>query len=284
MSNKKASLEIIAPTVEEAVERGLAELSLPAGAVEVEVLDAGSRGLFGLGSRQARVRLKIKSASEPANKSLRSGPKPAMIMLPISEETGTGKQDIEEEEGETPEEEEDGSSLVREPAIEVSEKLTETSEEAALQVARDTVDELLRKMKIRAQVSAHLVEPDDEHSRAAIWVDVRGQDLSILIGPRSETLNALQYLSGLILSKELGRSIPLVIDIEGYRARRIQQLRRLARQMADQAVKTGRRQMLEPMPAEDRRIVHIELRNHPSVMTESVGEDPRRKVTIVPKS
>jgi spoIIIJ-associated protein len=107
--------------------------------------------------------------------------------------------------------------------------------------------------------------------------------LSILIGRHAETLNALQYIASLIISKEIGRSIPLVVDVEGYRARRESQLRQLARRMAEQAVRTGRRQVLEPMPANERRIVHIELRDHSEVTTESVGEEPRRKITIIPK-
>jgi spoIIIJ-associated protein len=97
-------------------------------------------------------------------------------------------------------------------------------------------------------------------------------------------LNALQYISSLIINKEIGRSIPLIVDVEGYRARRESQLRQLARRMADQTIKTGRRQILEPMPANERRIIHIELRNHPQVTTESIGEEPRRKITILPKS
>jgi spoIIIJ-associated protein len=112
---------------------------------------------------------------------------------------------------------------------------------------------------------------------------VHGDDLSILIGPKAETLNALQYITHLIVGKELGRSVPLVVDVEGYRERRALQIRRLARRMAEQAVKSGRRQALEPMPANERRLVHIELRENPDVTTESVGEDPRRKVTIIPK-
>ncbi len=127
------------------------------------------------------------------------------------------------------------------------------------------------------------MEPGDDRSKKMAWVDVRGSDLSILIGPRAETLNALQYISGLIVSKEIGRTIPLVVDVEGFRARRMEQLRQLARRMADQAIKTGRRQVLEPMPASERRIIHMELRNHPQVSTESIGEEPRRKVTIIPK-
>jgi spoIIIJ-associated protein len=87
----------------------------------------------------------------------------------------------------------------------------------------------------------------------------------------------------LIICKQLARPITLVIDVEGYRSRRAGQLRQLAHRMADQALKTGRRQVLEPMPANERRVVHMELREHPQVTTESVGEEPHRKVTIIPK-
>ncbi len=114
-------------------------------------------------------------------------------------------------------------------------------------------------------------------------MDINGKDLSILIGRQAETLNALQYIASLIVGKELGHSLPLIVDVEGYRKRRQQQVRYLARRMAEQAVKTGKRQVLEPMPANERRIVHIELRDNPDVTTESVGEEPRRKVTIIPK-
>jgi spoIIIJ-associated protein len=87
----------------------------------------------------------------------------------------------------------------------------------------------------------------------------------------------------LIVSKEVGFSVPLVVDVEGYRLRRSRQIRQLAQRMAEQAVRTGRRQVLEPMPANERRLVHIELRDNPDISTESVGEEPRRKVTIIPK-
>jgi len=85
------------------------------------------------------------------------------------------------------------------------------------------------------------------------------------------------------VGKELGRAVPLVVDVEGYRERRNREVRQLARRMAEQAIKTGRRQYLEPMPANERRLVHIELRDDPDVYTESTGEDPRRKVMVIPK-
>jgi spoIIIJ-associated protein len=75
----------------------------------------------------------------------------------------------------------------------------------------------------------------------------------------------------------------LVVDVEGYRGRREKQLRQLARRMADQVTKTGRRATLEPMTSSERRIIHLELRSHPAVTTESTGEEPYRKVMILPK-
>ncbi len=275
--DKRASLEVIAPTVEDAVAQGLSDLGLTEDAVEVEVLDSGSRGLFGIGSRQARVRLTIKSLASTES---------ALV-----EETW-----IEDQNQELPaqvsEEQEDEAELFvmvdEHPILEQKPRITtadadEEQEAFEISVAEDVVRELLARMKVEAEVKAAYCEPDEEQSRPPLQVDIYGDDLSILIGPKAETLNALQYIAGLIIGKELGKSVPLVIDVEGYRARRKQQIRQLARRMADQALKTGRRQALEPMPAGERRLVHIELRNYEGVVTESVGEEPRRKVTIVPK-
>jgi spoIIIJ-associated protein len=256
MSEKRASLEVIAPSVEEAVAKGLEDLGLEEEDVEVEVLDPGSRGLFGLGSRQARVRLTMKAAA-PAD--FQNVEKPHQEPAPVLAQTAPV-----------------------EPLSVEKETLEGGEEDYTLQVAGDTVRELLEKMKVHAKVNAHYGQADDVHSKVPVMVDVRGNDLSILIGPRAETLNAMQYIAGLIVGKELGHTIPLVIDVEGYRARREQQLRQLARRMADQAIKTGRRQVLEPMPANERRLIHIELRANPQVTTESIGEEPHRKVTIVP--
>jgi spoIIIJ-associated protein len=266
MSKKRATLEVIAPTIEEAVEKGLSELGLPEEAVDIEVLDEGSKGLFGLGSRQARVRLSIKGA------------------VP-TDEVETVEELVEEEEssGYFDEDEEAYEELVVKEKTPPAEIKFEGLEEHILDVAEDTVSELLFKMHVRADVSAKFGEPDEVRGRTPILVDITGTDLSILIGRQAETLNALQYIAGLIVSKEIGRNLTIVIDVQGYRKRREQQLRQLARRMADQAMKTGRRQILEPMPANERRIIHIELRDHPQVSTESIGEEPRRKVTILPK-
>ena len=261
MDDKRTNLEIIAPTVEEAVEKGLGDLGLPRESVEIEILDEGSKGLFGLGNRQARIRLTVKSAdseTEPDSSTVETESIPDQVVAkPPLEKT------------------------LEPPAEDVEPPFME--DDYILEVARDVVSELLEKMQVRAEVSAEYLPAEDARSRIPVRVNVQGDDLSYLIGRQAETLNALQYISSLIINKEIGRSIPLIVDVEGYRARRENQLSQLAHRMADQAVASGRRQVLEPMPANERRLVHIALRENTEVTTESIGEDPRRKVTINPK-
>ena len=286
MDDKRTSLEMIAPTIEEAIAKGLEELNLPEEAVDIDILDIGSQGLFGLGSRQARVRLTVKDPDATPEK----GPQVAGIKTPVESQEAESElpqeQDLTEEVAEIPDGDitqlEMGDQDISTPGAQAAAVSETVNEEVVLHVAQVTVEELLEKMGFVATVNAYHGEPDDERSRVPLMVDITGDDLSILIGPRAETLNALQYISSLIIGKELGHSVPLVVDVEGYRKRRAQQLQRLAEKMADQAVKSGRRQLLEPMPANERRLVHIALRENPEVETESIGEEPRRKVTIIP--
>ena len=261
MNDKRTNLEIIAPTVEEAVQKGLADLGLPREAVEIDVLDEGGKGLFGLGNRQARIRLTIISEHDQ----------------PVVETNGTVDSQVTE------------TSQVS--SFEGTEELHYDEEEQPpflgddfiLDIARDVVSELLEKMKVQAEVTSEYLPDADSRNRVPVRVNIQGDDLSYLIGRHAETLNSLQYISSLIINKEIGRSIPLIVDVEGYRVRRENQLRQLARRMAEQAISSGRRQVLEPMPASERRIVHIELRDNDEVTTESIGEEPRRKVTIIPE-
>lgn len=246
MSAEKTTLEVIAPTIEEAIQKGLNELNLSEEAVDVEVLDPGTRGLFGLGSRQARVRLTVRTEPEKVVES--SVRHQASTLFEEGQSTIDGEDSIPQDD--------------------------------ILSTARQTVMELLEKMKIKAQVTATIKPAEDKDDEDTVLVNIEGDDLSILIGRRAETLSALQYITSLIVGKRLNRWVPLMIDVQGYRARRERQLRVLARRMAEQAIHTGRRQVLEPMPANERRVIHLELRDHPQVATESIGEDPNRKVTI----
>ncbi len=152
-----------------------------------------------------------------------------------------------------------------------------------LRLTEEIISELLEKMNLEANVNARYGEESDRLPHRPILVDITGNDLSILIGRRAKTLNALQYITRLILGKELEHGIPLSIDVEGYRERREKQVRQLARRVADQVADTGREQALEPMPANERRFAHLELQEESSVYTESAGTEPHRKVVIFPQ-
>lgn len=241
MDKSRATLEVIAQSVDEAIQKGLNELGLPREAVEVEVLDEGSQGVLGIGSRQARVRISLN----------------------------------------TPESQPEKAEAKEQPLDEESEE--ESKEAAVLALAEQVVNELLEKMNVSANVSGELGEKSDNLPYRPLKIDITGKDLSILIGKRGKTLNALQYVTRLIMGKELERGIPLTIDVEGYRKRRENQVRQLAQRIAQQVAQTQHRQALEPMPPNERRFAHLELKDHPDVYTESTGEDPNRKVVVYPK-
>lgn len=260
--NQRTTLEIIAPTVEEAIAQGLAELGLTADAVSVEVLDAGTKGFFGLGKTQVRVRLTV----NPAPGEIDIQPEPAPAPRPEPRRV--------EKRVEPP---------VQAPAAQSGRDAEPQPEhDALLDRTESVVSKMLHLLNLQAQVSAHYgsTERDGRHN---IHVDIRGNDLSVLIGRRSETLSAFQYIASLIVGKEEQQFVQLTVDVEGYRDRREKQLIQMAMRMADQVTKSGRRQTLEPMPSAERRIIHIALREHPAVKTESTGEEPYRKVMILPK-
>ena len=150
-------------------------------------------------------------------------------------------------------------------------------------LAVQTVGDILRHMGLQPKVSVRQSPAEEGDDGPAYLVDVRGSDLGSLIGRRGEGLDALQYLTRLIVHHKTGEWASVVIDIEGYRERRAQVLRDLALQMADRVKRDGRAISLEPMPPYERRIVHLTLRDNPAVMTMSIGEGDTRKVTIRPK-
>jgi spoIIIJ-associated protein len=155
--------------------------------------------------------------------------------------------------------------------------------DALLDHTESVISKILHLLNLEAQVSANY-GPVERDGRRNIHVDIRGNDLSVLIGRRSETLSAFQYVASLIVGKETQQFVQLTVDVEGYRDRRERQLIQMAKRMADQVAKSGRRQTLEPMPSGERRIIHVALRDHPDVKTESTGEEPYRKVMIIPKN
>jgi len=249
MTNDEAFIDVIAGSIEEAIEKGLDQLCLPRDAVEVEVLEEGRQGFLGLKSHNVKVRLSIKEIPPHFEESTPSINRNFGIEEKVALPSSVNPEDIDK---------------------------VEENKNSAVEIVKKLVDQ----MGIDAQVTGRVIDPEDDKDRPMIQVEINGKDLSVLIGRRSETLNALQYIASLILCEKAESWVPLTIDVQGYRSRRERQLRQLARRLADQVVETGRKQVLEPMPANERRIIHLELRYHPFVTTASIGEEPTRRATI----
>lgn len=154
-------------------------------------------------------------------------------------------------------------------------------EEEVTLVANEVLERLLAGMGIEAQV--RLRPTDLSEGPNPIVLDITGENLGILIGRRGETLLALQYITRLIVNRRLHQWAEIIVDVEGYKKRRESSLTQLALRMADRATLLGQAVSLEPMPAHERRIIHLALRDHEKVTTESVGEGDLRKVVIFPR-
>lgn len=201
-------IETAGKTVDDAIEAALKQLGAEMDDVEVTVLEEGSKGLFGIGSRQARVQVRLK-------------PDPA----------------------------EEGVCFL---------------------------ESVFEKMNVDVDIEKY----EDEDS---VLFKISGKDSGIIIGRRGETLDALQYLTSLVVNKSSKKYMRVTIDIENYRKKREETLARLARRLADKVVKYRRNISLEPMNPYERRIIHSTLQNNEYVETYSVGEDPNRKVVITLK-
>jgi len=164
--------------------------------------------------------------------------------------------------------------------------LASPSQESNLPAAaKEALEEILKRMKLKAHVELRSdVEQDEAESDIPpIALEVDGEDLGILIGRRGETLAALQYIMRLIVAHQQKARVPLTVDVEGYKQRRYGSLRELALRLAQKAVSTKQSMTLEPMPADERRIVHLALSVNPDVVTQSIGEGELRKVVIMPR-
>lgn len=260
--SKKREIEVRGADVEKAIEAGLQQLGVGRSEVIIDVIDEGSRGLLGIGSREAVVRLVSLATPEPAPKPVPTAVPPAKPQVKPAvpkRETAVSAQD-------------NGSD------VEIKEADPEEEE-----IALEILTAMLEKMGVEAEITSSVSEPDDLTGRKVNVIDVEGEDLGVLIGPRGETLNAVQYLARLMAGNRLQKRASFVVDVEGYRKRRQQALARLAERMAKKVITRRRPVSLEPMPPHERRIIHMTLRDNEDVYTQSSGEGKRRKVRILPK-
>lgn len=290
------SYEFSGKTVDDAIAEGLQSLKLRIDEVEIEVLNKGSRGIFGLGSEPALVRIQLlRPASEPtaAPKAIppTSAPSNAAAASP-DEPSAAPSLPIQAQEAGLPDAAATGEDLEDDDLQDddlQDEELDDAppDDQDVAAIAQDLLLQTVKLMGFNASVQASWKENTDELSEQReryLLLDVQGVELSPLIGRRGETLESLQYLLRLMVNQSLRRWENVVVDVEGYKERRVLQLQQLAERTAAQVASTGRAVALEPMPPNERRIVHITLREHPDVYTESMGEGERRKVQIVAKA
>jgi len=279
----KKTIDAKGSDVESAIAKGLAELGLSRDAVSVEIVDEGSRGLFGLGGRPAVVRLTATVlAPEPVAPPVvtRPAPPPPVAPAPVAPAARPAplppKPKIAaaapQPSRHNHDEAEEGSDVLTE------EELAEEGE-----TALEVIGTLLSHLSIDAETDLTVSEPDDLTGRSINTINITGNDLGMLIGQRGETLDAIQFISRLMISHRLQRKATFTIDIESYRQRRKEALARLAERMAQKVTKQRRPVTLEPMPPHERRAVHMALRNFRGVYTQSTGTGDRRRVRIIPE-
>ena len=257
MDTESKSIESKAASVEAAVTEGLTHLGVSSDQVRIEVLDEGSRGLLGIGARDAVVRL--------------------TLLTPSAAETESAAPAQEIEQLTKPEKPKESAPPAK-PEL-------EPAPPSVADTARDTLSELLQLMGIEATVQIRDEKDTPTGDDAPPFIlDILGNDLGILIGRRGKTLDALQFMTRLIVSTEVEKWIRLVVDVEKYKTRRAKTLEEQAKRLAERVVLTQQPIALEPMPPNERRVIHVTLRDHPIVTTESVGQGDRRKVTIIPKN
>lgn len=292
------SIESSAKTMEEAVTQGLEKLGVSLGDVSIDILDEGSKGLFGLiGGKPARVRLTVKDgAEEPdilSTLSLRGDdPKPSRETAPAEKQRQEKNQ---------PKEKADRAAKADKPAADkgakpaprkpernakpdnaaVKEMRTENGEPADPATAAGKAQLFLKEVTRLMDVDVTVDAATDAEGN--VRVDMHGDTLGILIGRRGETLDALQYLTSLHVNRGQADYTRITIDTENYRAKREEALTRLANRMANRAIKTGRKVVLEPMNPYERRILHSALQQNEAVTTHSEGDEPNRHVVITLK-
>ncbi len=226
------------------------------------VEEAIEKALRSLGLTREQVSVEILSAGRPGLFGL-GGEEARVRVVPLEP---SPVMDVEVEE------EEEGTVIV---------KGTDAPEVAR---AAEYLKEMLRLMGLSVQVSVRAPQtPGDGAGRASAVLDVTGEDLGILIGRRGATLAALQYLVNVMINRQFQSKVVVSVDVEGYKRRREEALRGLAQRMAQRVKQTGRPVTLEPMPAAERRIVHLALVNDPDVVTSSIGNGEARKVMISPR-
>jgi len=251
-------IEKTAKNVNEAVEAAALELGVSVEEVEYEVIREANKGLMKLllGS-EVEISAWVKSEKEKEDKKAKKEEKPV-------------KKEVVEKKSETKAETKEAPAPKK------------VKEEEDIVIQKETIDdakyflsELLNKIGLKHELHVKL-------DRNEIKIVITGEKMGLLIGNHGKTLDSIQFLTNLYVNRQKKSYIKVSLDTENYRKKREETLVNLARSLARTVVKTGKTTTLEPMSANQRRIIHLTLQNNPKVKTYSVGEEPRRRVVVAP--
>lgn len=295
--------EYTAKTIEEALEKALNEMMLTRDDIEYEVITHPSRGFLGFGQRDAVVRVKkkvieelkdivndIKEERKEEIVCQKTMEQPKAVEISVEEKTIEPEKDVPVEELVPAAEEKiemTEAAAVETVAESQAQALPENAEQKAAEkrAALERAEEKGRAFlsKIFEEMKLDVVIDVKEKNNYLVF-DLKGDNLGILIGRRGDTLDSLQFLLNLVINEKNSVKVKGIIDIENYRAKREETLIGLSHKLAAKARKTGQKVVLEPMNPQERRIIHMALQNDRRVTTYSEGEEPYRKVVIVPES
>lgn len=281
--------------VETAVKLALDDLKLTRDEVDVTVLEEPSRGFFGIGSKLALVRVEKKKAAPapapvveekkeeiPAVKTVTEEPKTEKVQnnrdhKEHREKTGSQKHNNKRDRNNNRSKKEHKNREKFE-MVETLEPVIERVPEEDLSVCENHIAlEFLAEVTEQMGLSLDITAKEGSES---LYIDIQGKDSGTIIGKRGQTLDAIQYLTSLVVNKDQENYTRVVVDAENYRAKREKTLEMLAIRLANKVAKSKKSVKLEPMNPYERKVIHATLQNHPHVTTKSEGQDPYRRVII----
>src|SRR5271163_473152 len=271
--SKMDSTEVAAASVEEATKAALEELGAREDEVTIEVIATPRAGVLGLGARPARVRVTRKGAE--AAGIVASAPASAPRASDAADGSGRGREN--QRRGRN-----DGRARGSGPQAPAGDDDTGDAGRKSAGVE----EQRREAMAILKQILEQMGEPTDvrqiEVDAETVEIEIKGDGSGILIGRHGQTLDALEYIVNRILARRIKDAAPISLETESYRARRRQQLHRMALSMGEKAKREHKPVRLEPMPPRERRVVHLALKDDPMITTRSAGEGLMRSIEIVP--
>ena len=290
----KGSIRVSAKTLDDAITEALIQLGVTSDRLEYNVIEKGSAGFLGIGMKQAVIEAWKKEDKEEeeflkaVEETIRENPvkeyfakednvKEDDVKEHQAEEAAKKEEAVREEKTEKEEASANAKEEKSEPVSVKEKELLAKVEDETIRYVEQFVKDTLKAMDMDVEITSS-IDKD-----GALYVDMKGENMGILIGKRGQTLDSLQYLVSLVVNKESDKFNRIKLDTENYRARREETLKHLAKNIAHKVKRNRRPVILEPMNPYERRIIHSTLQSDPYVTTHSEGEEPYRKVVVTLK-